>query len=161
LKWRSPEIAVKLGDRRARQLVQLNGPQFGLDDLIQQVPIEFCRSGLALRLDMLSHETIGQFRHGWHSAFGGFLAGRIVTMGDRSQQGLRAASGLLWRDLAYGRDGVPPHLCATSCARPIDDDVRHRAGRPYADTEAGHLAVPEREFVGPRLQRVDNALGNP
>jgi hypothetical protein len=44
-----------------RHGVGLCAPDFGPNDLVEQMPVEYRRPGFALRFNVLSHETVGQF----------------------------------------------------------------------------------------------------
>jgi hypothetical protein len=155
------ELPVQPRDLRSRDLVGLSSPEFRLDDFVQEVPVEGDGSGLALLLDVLGHEPVGQASDRERAAFGGLLSRRVVTMGHRSEDGLCPPSGGLRRRLADVRDGEAPDGGAAPSARPIDHDVRHGPARPHADPEARELAVPDGELPCLRLQAVDNALGDP
>ena len=107
------------GDLRSGELVGLGGAKFGLDDLVQKVPVEGAGSGLAFRLDVLEHKPVGQSRDCQCAPFGGLLSRRVVTICHRPQDALGSPSGGLWRGLADVRDGEAPDRRAAPGARPV------------------------------------------
>jgi hypothetical protein len=161
LERRRLELPVQPRDLRSCYLIRLRGAELRRDNLVKQMPIEGDGSGLALLLDMLGHEPVGQSGDRERAAFGGLLSRRVLTMRHRSQDGLCPPSGGLRCRLADVRDSEAPDRRAAPGARPIDHDVGHGAARPHTDAEAGQLGVPDRELPCLRPQSVNNALGDP
>jgi len=91
------------------QLVGLGGANGGFHDSMQNVLVELCGPDLALGAHMVGHELIRQFGHGGRAAFGGPLTRWIVSMHHRTQDGLGACPGEVWRDFSHRRDGVASH----------------------------------------------------
>jgi hypothetical protein len=105
LERRRLELPVQPRDLRASDLVGLADAEFRLDDLVKQESVERDGSRLAFLLDVLGHESVGQSGDRECATFAGLLSRRILTMRHRSQDGLCAPSGGLWR--GQRRTGAP------------------------------------------------------
>ena len=101
-------------------------------------------------LDILLAELLDRQRPPVLLAF----LGRVFASGDVPEQDFRLASCRLGRP-----DPVPTdRVAAASSPRAVLDDVAAFSGGIDAEPEAGHLVIPDRRALWPRLDRFDKSL---